>query len=195
MQLVPSLALHDTMKHVQSQVATVGFGACMGMPGFLLATGAKVSPPLISPFLFAIESVLQNAFESVLQNAFGQLPAITRCKCVQNPCSSFFNRVPVDCWNAVCLGIDTIGPHCAGIERLKMVCRQLLFAGPGHFQRLIHFQQACPFKRLPCRANDMLFQIHALCCITPVAGRVARPLTCTMKPGSSCASEHMSTKC
>ena len=43
MQLVPSLALHDTMKHVQSQVATVGFGACMGMPGFLLATGQKVS--------------------------------------------------------------------------------------------------------------------------------------------------------
>jgi len=39
--LVPSLAIHDTMKHVQSEVATVGFGACMGMPGFLLATGQK----------------------------------------------------------------------------------------------------------------------------------------------------------
>ena len=31
------------MKYVKSQFATVGFGACMGMPGFLLAVGEKVS--------------------------------------------------------------------------------------------------------------------------------------------------------
>ena len=45
MQLVPSLALHDTMKHVESQVATVAFGSAMGMAGFLLAVGQKVRNP------------------------------------------------------------------------------------------------------------------------------------------------------
>lgn len=39
--LTPSLAIYDTMKYVKSQFATVGFGACMGMPGFLLAVGEK----------------------------------------------------------------------------------------------------------------------------------------------------------
>lgn len=45
MQVVPCLAMHDTMKHIESQVATVGFGSCMGMSGFLLAVGQKVWPP------------------------------------------------------------------------------------------------------------------------------------------------------
>lgn len=35
------------MKYVKSQFATVGFGACMGMPGFLLAVGEKVAYFLI----------------------------------------------------------------------------------------------------------------------------------------------------
>ena len=41
-QVVPCLAMFDTMKHIGSDVATVGFGACMGMSGFLLAVGKKV---------------------------------------------------------------------------------------------------------------------------------------------------------
>lgn len=45
--VVPCLALHDTMKHIGSDVATVGFGGVMGMAGFLLACGA--SPPSPSP--------------------------------------------------------------------------------------------------------------------------------------------------
>ncbi len=43
LQVVPCLALHDTMRHVKSDVASVGFGGCMGMAGFLLAVGKKVS--------------------------------------------------------------------------------------------------------------------------------------------------------
>ena len=38
---MPSLALHDTMRYLKSDVGTIGFGACMGMSGFLLATGTK----------------------------------------------------------------------------------------------------------------------------------------------------------
>jgi ATP-dependent Clp protease, protease subunit len=41
--VVPALAIHDTMKHIGSKVATVGFGACLGMTGFLMAVGTKVS--------------------------------------------------------------------------------------------------------------------------------------------------------
>eukprot|EP01026_Neomeris_dumetosa_P072044 TRINITY_DN7316_c0_g2_i9.p1 TRINITY_DN7316_c0_g2~~TRINITY_DN7316_c0_g2_i9.p1 ORF type:complete len:249 (+),score=23.21 TRINITY_DN7316_c0_g2_i9:30-776(+) len=40
-ELVPSLAVHDTMKHIGSDMATVAFGGCMGMSGFLLAVGTK----------------------------------------------------------------------------------------------------------------------------------------------------------
>lgn len=40
-EVVPCLAIHDTMKHIRSDVGTVGFGGCMGMSGFLLAVGAK----------------------------------------------------------------------------------------------------------------------------------------------------------
>mmetsp|Transcript_17510 Transcript_17510/g.44806 ORF Transcript_17510/g.44806 Transcript_17510/m.44806 type:complete len:207 (-) Transcript_17510:141-761(-) len=40
-EVVPSLALHDTMRHIGSDVATVGFGGAMGMSGFLLAVGKK----------------------------------------------------------------------------------------------------------------------------------------------------------
>lgn len=40
-EVVPCLAIHDTMRHVKSDVGTVGFGGCMGMSGFLLAVGAK----------------------------------------------------------------------------------------------------------------------------------------------------------
>lgn len=39
--VVPCLAIQDTMRHVKSDVSTVGFGGCMGMSGFLLAVGAK----------------------------------------------------------------------------------------------------------------------------------------------------------
>ena len=42
MQVVPCLAMFDTMKHIGSDVATVGFGACMGMSGFLMSVGKKV---------------------------------------------------------------------------------------------------------------------------------------------------------
>ncbi len=42
MQVVPCLALFDTMKYINSDVGTVGFGGCMGMSGFLLAVGKKV---------------------------------------------------------------------------------------------------------------------------------------------------------
>lgn len=46
--VVPCLALHDTMKHIGSDVATVGFGGVMGMSGFLLACGASSSTlPLV----------------------------------------------------------------------------------------------------------------------------------------------------
>lgn len=41
-QVVPCLAIHDTMRHVKSDVGTVGFGGAMGMSGFLLAVGKKV---------------------------------------------------------------------------------------------------------------------------------------------------------
>ncbi|KAK9814397.1 hypothetical protein WJX72_005299 [[Myrmecia] bisecta] len=40
-EVVPCLALHDTMRHIAADVATVGFGGCMGMSGFLLAVGKK----------------------------------------------------------------------------------------------------------------------------------------------------------
>lgn len=39
--VVPCLAMYDTMRYLKSDVGTVGFGACMGMAGFLLAAGAK----------------------------------------------------------------------------------------------------------------------------------------------------------
>lgn len=42
LQVVPCLALHDTMRHIKSDVVTVGFGGCMGMSGFLLAVGKRV---------------------------------------------------------------------------------------------------------------------------------------------------------
>lgn len=40
--VVPCLALHDTFKHIKSDVATLGFGGVMGMAGFLLACGAAL---------------------------------------------------------------------------------------------------------------------------------------------------------
>ena len=43
-QVVPSLAIHDTMRYVGSDVSTLAFGGAMGMMGFLLAVGAKVGP-------------------------------------------------------------------------------------------------------------------------------------------------------
>lgn len=39
--VVPCLAIFDTMKYIGSDVGTVGFGGCMGMSGFLLAVGKK----------------------------------------------------------------------------------------------------------------------------------------------------------
>eukprot|EP00884_Botryococcus_braunii_P000725 jgi/Botrbrau1/10653/Bobra.53_2s0011.1 len=46
--VVPCLAIFDTMKYIKSAVGTVGFGACMGMSGFLLAIGAKGNAVLIA---------------------------------------------------------------------------------------------------------------------------------------------------
>jgi len=40
-QLVPSLALYDTMRHLKSDIVTVGFGGVMGMAAFLMASGTK----------------------------------------------------------------------------------------------------------------------------------------------------------
>jgi len=39
--VVPTLAIYDTMTFCKSDVGTVGFGGAMAMGGFLLATGAK----------------------------------------------------------------------------------------------------------------------------------------------------------
>ncbi|WZN61863.1 proteolytic subunit of ATP-dependent Clp protease [Chloropicon roscoffensis] len=40
-QLVPSLALYDTMRHLKSDIVTVGFGGVMGMAAFLMCSGTK----------------------------------------------------------------------------------------------------------------------------------------------------------
>jgi ATP-dependent Clp protease, protease subunit len=40
-QIVPTMAILDTMKHVKSEVGTVGFGSARAMGGLLLASGAK----------------------------------------------------------------------------------------------------------------------------------------------------------
>lgn len=40
-QVVPTLALYDTMQYVRSKTATVCYGLCLGMGGFLLATGGE----------------------------------------------------------------------------------------------------------------------------------------------------------
>lgn len=39
--VVPTLAIQDTMKHVRSDVGTVAFGGAMTMGGLILASGAK----------------------------------------------------------------------------------------------------------------------------------------------------------
>jgi hypothetical protein len=44
--VVPTLAVHDTVKHMRSQVGTVAFGGAMAMAGFLLAIGAKARMPV-----------------------------------------------------------------------------------------------------------------------------------------------------
>ena len=41
--MVPTLTIHDTIKHVRSDVGTVAFGGAMAMAGFLLAIGTKAS--------------------------------------------------------------------------------------------------------------------------------------------------------
>merc|ERR1712100_138791 len=40
-EVVSSLAMTDTMRYIKSDVASVGFGGCIGMAGFLLAMGQK----------------------------------------------------------------------------------------------------------------------------------------------------------
>jgi len=40
-QIVPTMAILDTMKHIKSEVGTVGFGSARAMGGLLLASGAK----------------------------------------------------------------------------------------------------------------------------------------------------------
>merc|ERR1719473_1157749 len=39
--IVPTLAIHDAMKHLGSDVGTIAFGGAFGMGGFLLASGTK----------------------------------------------------------------------------------------------------------------------------------------------------------
>lgn len=41
-QVIPTLALHDTMRHIQSDVGAVAFGGAVGMAGFLLSVAKKV---------------------------------------------------------------------------------------------------------------------------------------------------------
>ena len=40
-QIVPTMAIMDTMKHLNAEVGTVGFGSARAMGGLLLASGAK----------------------------------------------------------------------------------------------------------------------------------------------------------
>lgn len=40
-ELVPCFSLLDTIRHIKSDVATVGFGGCLGTAGFLLSMGQK----------------------------------------------------------------------------------------------------------------------------------------------------------
>ncbi len=39
--VVPTLALYDTMKYMRSKTATVCYGLCLGMGGFLLTAGGE----------------------------------------------------------------------------------------------------------------------------------------------------------
>lgn len=41
LQVVPTLALYDTMQYVRSKTATVCYGMCLGMGGFLLTAGGE----------------------------------------------------------------------------------------------------------------------------------------------------------
>ena len=41
MQVVPTLALYDTMQYMRSKTATVCYGLCLGMGGFLLTAGGE----------------------------------------------------------------------------------------------------------------------------------------------------------
>jgi ATP-dependent Clp protease protease subunit len=40
-QVVPTLALYDTMQYMRSKTATVCYGMCLGMGGFLLTAGGE----------------------------------------------------------------------------------------------------------------------------------------------------------
>jgi len=40
-QVTPTLALYDTMQYVRSPTATVCYGMCLGMGGFLLTAGGE----------------------------------------------------------------------------------------------------------------------------------------------------------
>lgn len=39
--MVPTLALYDTMQYMRSKTATVCYGLCLGMGGFLLTAGGE----------------------------------------------------------------------------------------------------------------------------------------------------------
>merc|ERR1712070_1270831 len=51
-QLVPSLALYDTMRHLKSDIVTVGFGGVMGIAAFLMCSGESSAPTSRTPFSF-----------------------------------------------------------------------------------------------------------------------------------------------
>jgi hypothetical protein len=41
LQVTPTLALYDSMQYVRSPTATVCYGMCLGMGGFLLTAGGE----------------------------------------------------------------------------------------------------------------------------------------------------------
>ena len=52
---MPTLALYDTMQYIRSKTATVCYGLCLGMGGFLLtAGGEKVRAPLLVLWLWLV---------------------------------------------------------------------------------------------------------------------------------------------
>lgn len=65
-EVVPTLTIHDTIKHIRSDVGTVAFGGAMAMAGFLLAIGTKVHNMRLSRRHISLPPPPQRRFSSVL---------------------------------------------------------------------------------------------------------------------------------